>query len=316
MALLAKLVRRLAHLGNQSLMARDRISLRIPWLRAQLNRQFNQVPQSAINQLVARLGKIERPGLFDWKYDFAGRTMQVPVRPEFPRSWSIALSTRWQEPNVIRVYERLAAALNQPGTFIDVGANYGLHAIRFLMLGFDCRLFEPQEECRGYLALISQINGFNPDVSPLALSSESGEQTFWTSQSTWFSSLEKDFIGTKETLAPVTIHTARLDAILLAKLQAPVILKIDVEGHERSTLEGASNFLKDQRPIVFIEICEKSGNRQPIFEQLTQLGYSCFSLESNRAVAIGNSAGLATLPSDEFLFTPEEQLTLTQQLTG
>jgi len=51
----------------------------------------------------------------------------------------------------------------------------------------------------------------------------------------------------------------------------PSIIKIDVEGHELQTLEGAKNTIEKHKPMILIEIHDFENSEIPKF--LESLGY-------------------------------------------
>ena len=54
---------------------------------------------------------------------------------------------------------------------------------------------------------------------------------------------------------PISIKTTRLDGYLASKgIEAPDLIKIDVEGHEPSVICGMEDFLYERKPSLIIEI--------------------------------------------------------------
>lgn len=271
--------------------------------RAGLNWLFNSLPDSQIDRFVRLIGRPPSEARFDWKFVTPWKTIRVPVVPEHPRSWNVALSCRWQEPQVSRIYSLLLSQA-QKCTFFDVGANYGFHSYRFLAAGAPCVLFEPQLECREYIRLVAERNGFAPLLCPKILSSAPGTKDFWTSVSTWFSSAEREFIGTREELIKTTVEATTLDSFCEESGLAPEILKVDVEGHEAELLHGARGTIEKHRPLIVMEICRPSGHRRQIFSQLHSLEYSVFGLLPKRAVRLSSESECEDFAADEFLFLP------------
>lgn len=66
----------------------------------------------------------------------------------------------------------------------------------------------------------------------------------------------------------------RLDS-LLEYLPAPQLLKIDTEGGERFTLEGARKIITEVRPILFLEVYAEFGDY--VEAMLEEAGYTMFS---------------------------------------
>jgi FkbM family methyltransferase len=93
-------------------------------------------------------------------------------------------------------------------------------------------------------------------------------------------------MGGLATLRPVSradnvqqVRTLRLDDLELHNVSA---IKIDVEGHEASVINGALQLIRDNWPFLMIEI-EQRHISQPVasvIQMVEDIGYSTFFLES------------------------------------
>lgn len=158
------------------------------------------------------------------------------------------------EPHVSRTLHRLL----QPGdTFIDVGANIGVHvADAARIVGAQGRVvaIEPNtENCRLLLLTVEKNNLHNVTLIPSALS-DVGE---WTWFGTHIGSNGGVLHSNREILAEgfgSVVPVRRLDDI------APVdtrLIKIDVEGAEISVLRSGLTTLQRDRPSIIMEFsCE------------------------------------------------------------
>ena len=144
----------------------------------------------------------------------------------------------------------------RPGDLVfDVGANIGYTAILFShMAGATGKVIalEPSPKCFRLLErTVSDIS--NVDCLNLAASSSEGEVSFYESDSLDRSSIE-DIPGIK----PYSVKTMTLDT-LASKLGLPAFVKIDVEGHESSVIEGMSAMLNcDKQPILLFEALSRN----------------------------------------------------------
>jgi hypothetical protein len=102
-------------------------------------------------------------------------------------------------------------------------------------------------------------------IAPLATPISNGEEI------TTRASLESQ-PGVGTIVRDVTIST--LDDLDLHGIS---VIKIDVEGHEASVLEGAAVTIAREHPVLIVEIEDRHhpGKSQAIFEFLFRLGYDC-----------------------------------------
>jgi FkbM family methyltransferase len=119
--------------------------------------------------------------------------------------------------------------------------------------------------------------------------------------------------------SPLIVEVTTLDAFFANRSRGPHFLKIDVEGHELSVLEGGQSVLESHRPTLLVE-CEarhrSDGDVRPVFEFLRSLGYEGAFFhngrrrplaEFNPAVHQHFDANSDRLPSgyvNNFAFTP------------
>jgi hypothetical protein len=72
------------------------------------------------------------------------------------------------------------------------------------------------------------------------------------------------------------VDVTTLDAFFADQPRGPDFVKIDVEGHELSVLQGGRGVLETYRPTLLVE-CEvrhrPDGDVRPMFEYLQSLGY-------------------------------------------
>lgn len=149
----------------------------------------------------------------------------------------------------------LRALLQPGGTFWDVGANYGLMSI-YVDRCFDGSVrtlaFEPNPVVRAELQRNLEANRCrNVSVEPIGLSNESGRASFFTSpDNSWNATLIGEFASSSGVTEAIEIETSTLDACV-ARLGAPSVIKIDVEGAEPLVIQGGERFLRDAAaPIV------------------------------------------------------------------
>jgi FkbM family methyltransferase len=153
--------------------------------------------------------------------------------------------------------------------------------------------FEPQPRQVAYLReAFSAMSYDNVEVVPLALSGKSGQLPLYTpAKSTHFATLEprSEERGARsenrrdctDSMFPAAcsllVDVTTLDEFFTDARRHPQFLKIDVEGHELSVLEGGRRMLELHHPTVLVE-CEArhraDGDVRPVFNLLESLGYT------------------------------------------
>ena len=178
----------------------------------------------------------------------AGRLARVPL-------WRDAL----KQGVAAAIEHRQIFTVEKVGTLIDGGANRGQFSLLIAGMYPQARIFafEPLKAPQDIYRRIFKGND-RVTLYPCALGTEAGSATINVAQATDSSSL-LDF-GEVEEMFPSarfshqeTIPVERLDAVLTADdLQAPVLLKLDVQGFELEVLRGTGALL-EQIDAVYVE---------------------------------------------------------------
>ncbi|CAG7855865.1 hypothetical protein MCAMS1_00152 [biofilm metagenome] len=196
--------------------------------------------------------------------------------------------------------------LSNGGTFIDIGANRGLHTLHAAnVLGVKGNIyaFEPHPVTFEILKSHLTINGIkNCHPFNIGISNKQGslELNMFTDQHSGTCS----FINTSEIHDSVSVPVKKLDDVLTNdKLLSPVLVKIDVEGFEFNVLQGMEQML--DRADIHI-ICEITD------EWLVKTGSSAASLVEFLRKR-GFSVYLPTISHSNFI-TEKLELTLINEL--
>ena len=181
------------------------------------------------------------------------------------------------------------------------------NGIRALRLNGVVYAFEPQPRQVAYLReAFSAMRYDNVEVVPMAVSDKCGQLPLYIpAVSTHFASLVPREVGgvsdadsqtrtnsksASETPPTIQVDVTTLDEFFTGDRKPPHFLKIDVEGHELSVLEGGRRILELHHPTVLVE-CEArhraDGDVRPVFNLLESLGYagSFFCHGSRRPLA-------------------------------
>jgi FkbM family methyltransferase len=182
-----------------------------------------------------------------------------------------------------------ARYIRADGMVIDVGANIGLHALRFADFAKAGKVicFEPARSTFAYL--LQNVQDV-PNVVPLnvALSDSNGLQNFFVAADNAFSGLKDT--RRKPILRQEAVACFAGDAILLPLAQGHRVdlVKIDVEGLEMQVLRGMKDFIARHRPVIFCEIFggkQSNPDPQATVELCIAFGYDPFVLKAGQLVA-------------------------------
>jgi FkbM family methyltransferase len=210
------------------------------------------------------------------------------------RTFQIAVAQYWK--HLIRQGDLMAQLTRyfvQPGsTTVDVGASWGLftygqaHSTGPSGSVFS---FEPNPVNRDVLGAIrdryagvqifsvaaSDQNGTAELVVPVSHGRAVAAQG---SLSHGFSDVETEV---------VRVPVARLDE-MLRTAERIQFMKIDVEGHERAVLQGATEILSGSRPVVLIEIEQRhlDENIEELFNFIYEFDYDLWALRAKGIVPI------------------------------
>jgi FkbM family methyltransferase len=177
-----------------------------------------------------------------------------------------------------RKQRRLFSELVRPDDLVfDIGANIGEFTAAFRDLGARVVAVEPQPRLSAHL---DRRFGSDPSVLTVtaAVSDRAGEAPLFCTTADALATLEEDraagATGPGAELpwdTTITVPLRTLDE-LMAEHGTPVLVKVDVEGHELAVVKG----LTTARPSVFFEV-----NRPGVYEVLDLLaarGYTDFFL--------------------------------------
>lgn len=184
----------------------------------------------------------------------------------------------YYEPITTMVLQEL---LQPDTTFVDVGANMGFLSLIASLTkpGIKVIAFEPNPKNFRIFNENIAANGFkNIHCELLALSDGVGTATLYLNGSDMSASLLPDF---QDSFNPATdsiqTQTATLDCYFeRLGVPAPLVLKIDVEGHEVAMLRGARRVLGDYAPTVILEVLKPYPDEVNVL--FKQLGYHFYQI--------------------------------------
>ncbi|MAJ80292.1 MAG: hypothetical protein CMK30_03025 [Porticoccaceae bacterium] len=227
-------------------------------------------------------------------------------------SRKIFIDGLFEKRELYSLKEFLDLKLKQMNTCFDLGANIGNHSLFFAQLFSKVVSFEPNPRTFKILALNTE-SSTNIEVVNAGLSDEAGTlRAFEHPLNVGATRIVEN------SKANIDFSVVTLDQYIIENpCESINFIKIDVEGHERSALRGASQTLKDHRPILALELHAKKDFQEAvrIMEFLQQLGYNyAYYLTINylspdishfKKIPIDNFYKLPRKNHKMVLFTPE-----------
>jgi FkbM family methyltransferase len=171
---------------------------------------------------------------------------------------------------------------------VDIGANKGVYTYFLSRLSAHVYAYEPNPELVKFL---DRSVRSNVTVREIALSNTDGQATLSIPV---VNNFLFDQLGSLEHNAdPVNGKTYHVPLKRLDDLGHTNVgfMKIDVEGHEAAVIDGALNLLKEQRPILLIEVEQKhhpDRDINEIFTKVLTLGYDGFFLLNGELQSLSN----------------------------
>jgi len=201
------------------------------------------------------------------------------------------LSRKVQEfPKTIYQQKCIDAAILRTYKFelaVDIGANVGLHSVRFAELFDKVISFEPsitnfqclQENTKtlSNIEIIKKGVGSKKENLELILPNDClncGAYSF------------VDFKDYTSNISSESVDIITLDSLNLA----PDLIKIDTQGFEKEVINGAFNTITKYKPVLILEI-EYSKNVNQILGMLSPLGYEivCAKKKDKVFAVLGNN---------------------------
>lgn len=175
------------------------------------------------------------------------------------RDWPSALHAVDPGCNSLLIDALAQELTRRPGNYVDVGTNIGAVATSMAAhLAPKGRVlaFEPSPDTLRLAASTIALNeADNVTLFNAAVSDTDGSLVFQaTPGNSAIASPRRHNFGLLNEWHEVTVPAVRLDSLHAAgELDGATLLKIDVEGHELSVLQGALEFIAAARPTVVYE---------------------------------------------------------------
>lgn len=203
----------------------------------------------------------------------------IPIRYQLPLRYLYLKNTNKLDEEMFFV----SSLLNNKRRFLDIGSNVGIYSFHFKNIFKNIDAFEPLIEVTHRL---QSIQSKSLTVHNVALSNKIGELHFYIPLAggkivPQLASLEKRDDDCE-------IRTVKVDTVDHYNFDDVDLIKIDVEGHEQSVIEGAVKAIKRNMPILIIEIEQRhiKNNIEKVFKSILNLNYSGFFLQKGSLTSL------------------------------
>jgi FkbM family methyltransferase len=257
--------------------------------RSLLSHSYNSLSpkeKKRFHQKFAKIYRQDTSSAFNgkWTMNFMNTKIIAPIiKEDMWLTWDAALSILGHDLEIKTFYEQLLKSKDKPNVFFDVGANYGTHSFLFQSQGIETHSFEPNPRCYPYFEQLFKVNALMPNIIKKAVGAAPGVAVLtFPKKETWLGSLSqnvKDTILEREDLINIDVEITTLDTYTQNSGINPDLIKIDTEGFEIDVLSGASNVLKNTKPIIVFE-CNSKDEKFSIFEKLVAFDYSIYDFKN------------------------------------
>lgn len=168
------------------------------------------------------------------------------------------------EGRELRLWTHLAKECQ---TIFDIGANTGIFSLAAGAVNSTAAIhaFEPMPSVAEHLRANVALNPFDIAVNEAALSSSSGEMTFYLPDSdhAYSATLDPDMARSVGATVEKTVKVLRFDDyVAQAGLERVDLVKIDAERHEPDVMSGFGDILLRFAPLILIEVLDEEMGRR------------------------------------------------------
>lgn len=250
-------------------------------------RRFNTWYEAASNKLAFTIERRLKPPGFDytWKINVGNKPVNFTYyKGERKEIFHFPLSYKINDQPLKAIEQLLHQHYSSDVVYFDIGANFGLRSLYYLVNGRSCYLFEPNEECNAITERLFKQNNFsNGRIVSRIIGPENKIVKFYISNSSYLSSVHKEHVMELQDLKmEIEMEQIAIDDFVKDKgLQGKVkIVKVDVEGLEYEVCLGASNLLGSDSMCLLLEILPSSRYRDKLFAFLKERNYTVYCIDT------------------------------------
>jgi len=175
--------------------------------------------------------------------------------------------------------------------FLDIGSHYGIYSLTFTAINPNgiAYAIEPSIKCQKVLRRNLVLNP-KLNIKPVPKALGSGKEPI-NMHYEWVHLIADSNGSPSSTLQ---IETITLDQLVASEGIKPDLIKIDVDGYEGPVIDGATDYLSKNDPIIFLELHGKWVERydyttNQLAEKLSSFGYQFFDLELKQVTNISEA---------------------------
>jgi FkbM family methyltransferase len=168
-----------------------------------------------------------------------------------------------------KLYDRYKKICNKSNTALDIGGYIGSHALPMAHYAKNVYCFEPTPYLYNTIKSNIKLNKIENVILLAMAAFNKDDQVNIDARLNGTSRIHYNKI--KGELTEVPCH--KIDT-LLPDVNDCNFIKIDVEGAEFDVLEGAHNFIKRNKPIIFIEVFKTKTKREKLEKWCQVMSYS------------------------------------------
>jgi|GEM_PF-1253647 len=250
-------------------------------------RRFNAWYEAANYKWAFTIERRLQPPKFDytWKISVGDKVVNFTYhKGERREVFHFPVSYKINDQPLKAIEQLLHQHYNKDIVYFDIGANFGLRSLYYLVNGRTCFLFEPNEECNAITERLFKQNNFsNGKVVSRIIGPENKIVKFYISNSSYLSSVHKEHVEELQDLKmEIEMEQIAIDDFVKDKgLEGKVkIVKVDVEGLEYEVCLGASNLLGSDNMCLLLEILPSSRHKDKLFAFLKERNYTVYCIDT------------------------------------
>ena len=186
--------------------------------------------------------------------------------------------------------------LKKHNKIIDIGANFGVQSLQFAKNFTNSKIYSLEPTNYAFNKLIKNLElnqKLSKNIYPFQIFLGSKEKGIPTSiYSSWNleSKENKHIKHLGEKKSTDESNSLTLDEfVILNKISNVDFIKLDVDGFEYEVLKGGTNFLKEKKPPIFMELApylyqEYGYNKEKILELIISLNYNFYDLKKLKKI--------------------------------